>query len=104
MAQLRDSRTSEFIASGTAEEMVLLADRLGADNVLFDDVGLGFNPDAVREAHESRLQVARAYAKDQPGDAADALVREAEAPTRRAAAAESEARARARDAQQRARQ
>lgn len=53
MAQLRDAQTSEIIAEGTPAALVFLADKLGRDDVLFDDVGLGFNPDAVRAAHEA---------------------------------------------------
>lgn len=53
MAILRDSRTSAAIAVGTPLEMVLLADELGRGEVLFDDVGQAFDPDAVLEAHQA---------------------------------------------------
>lgn len=55
MAQLRDARTSELIAEGDPLELVLLADELGRDEVLFDDVGAHFNPDAVLEAHRENV-------------------------------------------------
>jgi len=90
MAQLRDARTSELIAEGTPQEVVLLADRLGHDEILFDDVGLNFDPDAVRQAYQENLDglVAAAKAEDDKetrerleqaaADAADAADRAAE--------------------------
>lgn len=50
MAILRDAQTGQGIATGTPAEMVALADELGRDNILFDDVGELFDPDAVLEA------------------------------------------------------
>lgn len=55
MAQLRDSVTSELIADGTPEEVVLIAQELEEGSYLFDDVGLAFNPEAVLEARQGRL-------------------------------------------------
>lgn len=55
MAQLRDIRTSEFIFEGTPEECVLLADKIGRDEVLFDGVGEAFDPDAVLTSYNDRL-------------------------------------------------
>lgn len=49
MAQLRDARSSALIFEGTPLEVALLAEELGRDEVLFDDVGLAFDPDAVLE-------------------------------------------------------
>ena len=54
MAQLRDAQSSQILAEGTPIEMVLLADRIGHDEVLFDDVGPAFDPDAVRRAHQAQ--------------------------------------------------
>lgn len=79
MAQLRDARTSELIAEGTPTELALLADRLGRDEVLFDDVGHTFDPDAVLEAHRENiagLEAAAAAApagSDQRAELEDAL-------------------------------
>lgn len=53
MAQLRDAQTSEIIAEGTPAALVFLADKLGRDDVLFDGVGLTFDPDALLAAHEA---------------------------------------------------
>lgn len=55
MAQLRDIQTSEFIFEGTPEECVLLADKIGRDEVLFDGVGEAFDPDAVLTNYNDRL-------------------------------------------------
>lgn len=64
MAQLRDKHTSELIAEGSPVEMVLLADQLGRDEVLFDGVGLQFDPDAVLAAHQQNVEGIRAAAAD----------------------------------------
>lgn len=64
MAQLRDSRTSELVAEGTAEEVALAAERLGHNEVLFDDVGQDFDPAAVVAAYRDRVDgLARAAAE-----------------------------------------
>lgn len=60
MAQLRDAVTSELLGEGTPEAMVLLAEQLGRDDVLFDGVESEHNPgtfdaDAVLQAREERL-------------------------------------------------
>ena len=47
MAQLRDAKTSELLFEGTPYQAVKEADKRGRDTVLFDDVGLAFDPDAV---------------------------------------------------------
>lgn len=55
MAQLRDKQTSEVVFEGTPTECVLLADQLGNDDeTLYDDVGSGFDADAVRQAFQAR--------------------------------------------------
>lgn len=56
MAQLRDAKTSELLLEGTPEQVVLAAEERGRGNVLFDDVGLGFDPDAVLRARAERLE------------------------------------------------
>lgn len=59
MAQLRDKHTSAFIAEGTPLEMALLAQKLGPDEVLFDDVGLKFDPQAVLDAHAEDVKATK---------------------------------------------
>lgn len=56
MAQLRDKLTSALLAEGTPEEMVLLANEIGMDEILFDDVGLRFDPDAVHASMKERRE------------------------------------------------
>lgn len=68
MAQLRDAQTSELIAEGTPTELVLLADELGVEEVLFDDVGEHFNPDAVRQAHGDQVAGLERAARDAKGN------------------------------------
>lgn len=68
MATLRDAQTSECIASGTPLEMVALADELGAAEVLFDDVGLSFDPPAVLTAHTENVKGLKAAATAASGD------------------------------------
>jgi hypothetical protein len=72
MAQLRDARTSEIIAISEPAALVLLADELGRENILFDDVGVEFDPDAVLEAHNANLEsmskLARSQAKGVTAD------------------------------------
>lgn len=55
MALLRDARTSATILEGTVEEVALAAAELDEGAYLFDDVGLDFDADAVREGHASRV-------------------------------------------------
>lgn len=79
MAQLRDSQTSQAVFEGSPLEAALVAAHIGdlggqvvqpdeapdaAFDVLFDDVGLGFDPDAVREAHQADLDALRSAAAD----------------------------------------
>lgn len=64
MAQLRDKKTSEFIAEGSPVEMVLLADEVGIDEVLFDGVGLRFNPAEVRQEYQDRIDGMKLAAAD----------------------------------------
>lgn len=50
MAQLRDAQTSELLAEGTPADLVLLADRLGPDRVIFDGVPVeAIDLDAIRQ-------------------------------------------------------
>lgn len=98
MAQLRDIETSELLAEGTplqvvqaAKEAGLKAAVVGAGedppdgvDAIYDDVGLGFDPDAVLKAHEEDVDGLKGAAKDAKGDEkkrlADAAAeREAEA-------------------------
>lgn len=65
MAQLRDAQTSELIAEGTPIEIVTIAEQIGAQEVLYDGVG-GFDPDAVREAHEQHIAGLEAAAAEAP--------------------------------------
>lgn len=68
MAQLRDAQTSEIMFEGTALECVLLADEIGRDEVLFDDVGIGFDPDAVKKAHVDAIKGLEGVVKNDKGD------------------------------------
>lgn len=68
MAQLRDIHTSECVFEGTPTECVLLAEKLGRDEVLFDDVGLGFDPDAVLSAYKDSVKSDSALAKSKASD------------------------------------
>lgn len=71
MAHLRDAKTGELLAEGTPQHIVLVADELklkagvvgigetaegiGLD-LVFDDVGLGFDPAAIRRARAENLE------------------------------------------------
>jgi hypothetical protein len=70
MAQLRDAKTGECIAEGTPEEMVLLADEVGVEEVMFDGVGEGFAPGAVKTRHQENIQAANDYATSVANDPA----------------------------------
>ena len=59
MAQLRDAQTSAFIADGPRLELALIADAIGRDRVLFDDVGT-FDLDEELSAHAAYLAAVRA--------------------------------------------
>jgi hypothetical protein len=82
MAQLRDAQTSELIAEGDALDLVVIADELGFDEVLFDDVGEHFDPAAALEERRGRApaldEVAASASVDDDGRAraADAAKRE----------------------------
>ena len=54
MAQLRDSVSSALLFEGSVEACVLLATEIGADEVLYDGVGLDFDPEAVLQARNER--------------------------------------------------
>lgn len=73
MAQLRDVQTSELIAEGTPLELALIAGRLGEREVLFDDVGEGFDPAAVRQAAEQNAAGLEGAAAEATGDDAARL-------------------------------
>src|SRR5689334_13994550 len=73
MAQLRDVKTSEILFEGTPYEVVLMADKLGRDEVLFDDVGLGFDPDAVKAARLADAEALASIAKSKAKGVDDAL-------------------------------
>lgn len=55
MAQLRDIQTSECIFTGDLSDALVLADAVGFDQVLFDDVGKDFDPEAAWADHEARV-------------------------------------------------
>lgn len=86
MALLRDARTSAVLAEGTPLTVALAARELGGLAVvvgldehpgdadyIYDDVGLGFDPDAVIAAHEENVAGLEAGAKDADGDEAERL-------------------------------
>jgi hypothetical protein len=92
VAQLRDRVTSTLLAEGTPHEMVLVADELGAAEVLYDGVGLAFDPDVVRAVEDERLKGLADVVKDGSLDAtakeaAQAAVAAAAAVEAKAAAA-----------------
>lgn len=66
MAQLRDAQTSEIIAEGTPAALVFLAEKIGRDKVLFDNVGLAFDPDALKTAHMAEIAGLKEVADDDP--------------------------------------
>lgn len=67
MAQLRDKQTSQFIFDGTPLEVATLASKIGFDEVIFDDVTLDFDPQAVIALHAATLDAI-------PSDADEAYV------------------------------
>lgn len=82
MAQLRDARTSELVAEGDPLALAHIADELGRRAVVpqpgedlpddaelvYDGVGLGFNPDVVLEHHDERADALRTIAGDSDAD------------------------------------
>jgi hypothetical protein len=71
MAVLRDKVTSAPLFEGSAVEAVLVADQLGRDEVIFDDVGAEFDPDAVITAHDENISTAQATLSSSDADADD---------------------------------
>lgn len=67
MAQLRDASTSECIAIGDAPDLLIIADELGHDAVLWDDVGAAFDIDALRAQveHQAQANAKEAQAREQ---------------------------------------
>lgn len=68
MAQLRDAKTGELLAEADPAALVAAVAKAGLRggvippngkpgrlDVTYDDVGLGFDPDATLEAHEATL-------------------------------------------------
>ena len=74
MAQLRDARTSALLAEGTPVEVALASKDMDSNTILFDDVGEGFDPDAVIEQHNQTLSNLQTVRED---DEQDDEVREA---------------------------
>lgn len=82
MAQLRDAKTGELLAEGTPNEIALTARELGrkavvvgpgeelpADaDLIFDDVGFGFDPAAVLQARADNLDGLRSAIADPDTD------------------------------------
>lgn len=64
MAIIRDPKTGQGIAQGTPLEMAALAQQLDGD-VLFDDVGEGFDPQAVLDSHQADVEGLRRAVKDE---------------------------------------
>lgn len=54
MPQLRDAQTSVLLAeSPDPRDLAVIAESIGFDRVIFDDVGLAFDPEAaVKAAHD----------------------------------------------------
>lgn len=57
MAQLRHAETSALLAEGHPRDLVIVADAIGFDRVVFDDVGPDFDPAAVRDAIARDVEV-----------------------------------------------
>lgn len=82
MAQLRDAKTGELVLEGTPLELVVVVRKLGVKGavpqqgaelggdveVIYDDVGLGFNPDAVLESAQADADGTAGAAKVAKGD------------------------------------
>jgi hypothetical protein len=80
VAQLRDKTTSALIVEGTPLEVASVAQDLGFDEVLFDDVGAAFDPLAVIAAHKENVEgLAAAAVVATDGEAGDPPVDLAEA-------------------------
>lgn len=83
MAILRDAQTGQGIATGTPLDMVVLADQLGRDQVLFDDVGKEFDPDTVlsgaQEQHTALQSVVDNPPDEGPQKNRDDLIKSATA-------------------------
>jgi hypothetical protein len=73
MAQLRDKQTSTLLSEGTPEEVVLLAEAVGRSEVMFDDVGEKFDPEAVLKVHKEQIDGLSSAAKEEKGGAAKSL-------------------------------
>lgn len=84
MAQLRDAISSQFLAEGTPLEVALLAQEIGFDEVIFDDVGVGFDPQALIAAH---AEVLTNVPEDAPEAYKEQLQDQAEVPAEAVAAA-----------------
>lgn len=63
MAQLRDKKTSQIIFEGSALEVAALAEKLGLNEILFDDVGDGFNHKEVLDTHSEEVSSLRDMVK-----------------------------------------
>ena len=73
MAQLRDAHTSEIAVEGSAEHVALAAEQFAAGEVIFDDVGEGFDAAVVVAAYRDRVSGLDAAATDAEGDDATRL-------------------------------
>lgn len=67
MAQLRDAVSSELVAEGTPEELVLIAENF-AGEVLYDGVGEGFDPQSTLDAYYQRIQNLNSVLSDSKTD------------------------------------
>lgn len=76
MAQLRDSQTSALLYEGTPAQVAAIAAAGDADDFLFDDVGLDFDPASALEQTETNIDYLREVDADQ-ADADQALLDEA---------------------------
>lgn len=69
MAQVRDAQTGELVFEGSVEAALALANELGTDEVMFDDVGVHFDPEAAWADHEARVANLEAASKSRAKDA-----------------------------------
>lgn len=66
MPQLRCAQTSEILAEGTPLEIATAAEQFAKGDVIFDDVGGGFDPAAVRQMRADEIAGLQAVLAELP--------------------------------------
>lgn len=77
MAILRDKTTSAPLWEATPLEVVLAAETVGRSEVVFDDVGMEFNPDATLKAYQDELAANKAIVASSKAKASDKKIAQA---------------------------